>query len=75
MLVLGRKLGETIVINGGYEAGGITIMFCKQTSTGVRIGIKADDRYTIKRGELLLESSTQPVSEDATPRVQTGQAG
>lgn len=71
MLVLGRKLGETIVINGGFEAGGITIVYCKQTSTGVRIGIQADAKYTIKRGELPPEPCPQSVSEEAKSRVQT----
>lgn len=75
MLLLGRKIGETIEINGGHKAGGITIMFCKKTSTGIRLGIQADQNYHITRGELLLEKSTQPVSEDAAPRVQTEQAG
>lgn len=73
MLLLGRKIGETIEINGGRAAGGITIVICKQTSTGIRIGIDADMTYHVKRGELSRDATTSPqsVSEEAKSRVQT----
>lgn len=73
MLVLGRKIGESIDINGGRAAGGITIVICKQTSTGIRIGIDADTQFKITRGKLRLHSTTCPqsVSEEAKSRVQT----
>jgi carbon storage regulator CsrA len=75
MLMLGRKLEESIDINGGFENGGITILVCKFTSTGVRIGIKAGPEFKILRGELRDTSCSQSVSEEATTRIQTGQAG
>jgi len=75
MLVLGRNLEESIDINGGFENGGITILVCKSTSTGVRLGIKAGPEFKILRGELRSTTCSQPVSEEATARIQTGQAG
>jgi sRNA-binding carbon storage regulator CsrA len=75
MLLLGRKLEESIDINGGFENGGITIVVCKWTSTGVRLGIKAGPEYKILRGELRATTSPQPVSEEAKTRIRTSQAG
>jgi sRNA-binding carbon storage regulator CsrA len=74
MLVLGRKLNEKIYINGGRERGGITLVICRIGLVGgVRIGIDADESFSIMRGELLDDATTSPqsVSEEAKSRVQT----
>ena len=46
MLVLTRKLGETIVIDGG-----ITISVAKIERGRVRLGVQAPDNIRISRGE------------------------
>ena len=47
MLILGRKKGESIIINDEIE---ITILSISKNS--VRLGIRADKKYTILRKEL-----------------------
>jgi sRNA-binding carbon storage regulator CsrA len=75
MLTLGRKVEETIDIDGGFENGGITIVLCQLRPKVARIGIKAGPKYKILRGELRDTTSPQSVSEEATVRIQTNQAG
>lgn len=48
MLVLGRKLGEKILIDGGIE-----IEVVKVQKGGVRLGIKAPEAVKIHREEVL----------------------
>lgn len=48
MLVLGRKLGEKILIDGGIE-----IEVVKVQKGGVRLGIKAPENVKIHRKEIL----------------------
>lgn len=46
MLVLSRKVGETI------KAGGVTITVVRIKGSNVRIGVEAPDHVPIVRGEL-----------------------
>lgn len=75
MLTLGRKVDESIDINGGFEAGGITIVLVRVGKKDARIGIKAGSEHKILRGELRATTSPQSASEEATTRIRTGQAG
>ena len=54
MLILSRKAGDAIVIDGGIR---IVIVQCDRGS--VRIGIEAPAETTILRAELLDEVATQ----------------
>ncbi len=55
MLVLTRKIGESIVISGG-----IVIRVLSDKSGRVRLGIEAPEEVSILRGELLTEFETSP---------------
>ncbi len=48
MLILGRKPGDTVVIDGGIT---VTVLACEKG--GVRLGFSAPDEVTILRGEIL----------------------
>lgn len=48
MLILGRRIGETVVIQGGIE---VSVLGMKGHQ--VKIGINAPDGVTIVRAELL----------------------
>ena len=48
MLILGRKIGDTIVIDGGIT---VTVLACDKG--GVRLGFSAPDDVTILRGEIV----------------------
>ncbi|GJG86557.1 hypothetical protein tb265_17380 [Gemmatimonadetes bacterium T265] len=48
MLILGRKPGDTVVIDGG-----ITVMVLACEKGGVRLGFSAPDEVTILRGEIV----------------------
>ena len=48
MLVLGRRPGDTIVIDGGIR---IVVLACERG--GVRLGIEAPPSVTILRGEIV----------------------
>jgi carbon storage regulator len=54
MLILSRKAGDTIVIDGGIK---IVVVQCDRG--GVRIGIEAPAATTILRGELLEQVAAQ----------------
>lgn len=47
MLILGRKAGESIVIDGGIR---VVVLACDRG--GVRLGIEAPSDVTILRGEI-----------------------
>jgi carbon storage regulator len=47
VLILGRRAGESIVIDGGIK---IVVLSCDRG--GVRIGIEAPQEVTILRGEI-----------------------
>ncbi|MHB8953337.1 MAG: carbon storage regulator [Pirellulaceae bacterium] len=59
MLVLSRKLGESIMV-----AGGIEILILKCSRGGVRIGLRAPAETRILRSEL------QPLAETQPPRIE-----
>jgi carbon storage regulator len=48
MLILSRRVGETVLIDGDIK---IVVLEC--TRNGVRLGIEAPANVTILRGELL----------------------
>ncbi len=48
MLILGRRVGESIVIDGG-----ITVVVLASDKGGVRLGVRAPDHVTILRGEIV----------------------
>ncbi len=48
MLILGRRVGESIVIDGG-----ITVVVLACDKGGVRLGVRAPDHVTILRGEIV----------------------
>ena len=58
MLVLTRKLGETVVIDGGIK---VTVV--EVAGNRVRLGISAPDGVRILRGELAGWQDTYPVIE------------
>ena len=47
MLILGRKPGDTVVIDGGIT---VVVLACEKG--GVRLGFSAPDDVTILRGEI-----------------------
>jgi carbon storage regulator CsrA len=50
MLILGRKAGDSIVIDGGIR---VVVLACDRG--GVRLGIEAPPSVTILRGEIVAE--------------------
>lgn len=63
MLVLSRKPGEKVVIDGG-----ITITVVEVIGNRVRIGIDAPDQIKILRGELVdCQDSRSSFTPDLTP--------
>ena len=54
MLILGRKPGDTVVIDGGIT---VTVLACEKG--GVRLGFSAPDAVTILRGEILRQVADQ----------------
>ena len=48
MLILGRRPGDTLIIDGGIK---IVVLHCDRT--GVRLGIEAPSDVTILRGEIV----------------------
>ena len=53
MLVMGRRRGECIDINGGYgKPGGVTVMVVDIEGQKVRLGITADSTMQIHRREV-----------------------
>lgn len=63
MLVLSRKVGETILIQGGIKLHVRTIC-----GSRVQIGIEAPANVKVLRGEL--ESNPQPLNPALTPDLQ-----
>lgn len=55
MLVLSRKMSETIVINGE-----ITIQVLRIRGGSIRIGIQAPNEVRVRRGELAETPATHP---------------
>lgn len=48
MLILGRRPGDTLIIDGGIK---IVVLQCDRS--GVRLGIEAPSNVTILRGEIV----------------------
>ena len=63
MLVLSRKLGETVRIGGG-----VSITIVKIAGGGVRLGIEAPDDVEIVREELLREPVEREEQQVIRPR-------
>lgn len=62
MLILGRKIGDTIVIDGGIT---VTVLACDKG--GVRLGFSAPDDVTILRGEIVRQVADENRRAAATP--------
>ena len=60
MLVLARRIGETIEI-----AGGITVMVVAIRPNSVRIGIEAPREMAVHRSEVARKIEAQPVEASA----------
>jgi carbon storage regulator len=63
MLVLSRKTGETVVLDGR-----ITVKLLQIKGNTIRLGIEAPPEMTIRRGELLEESAK--AGEGPAPRLE-----
>lgn len=57
MLVLTRKPGQRILIGGGFEAGGVTVMVTEVSGDQVRLGINAPADIEILREEVASEQN------------------
>ncbi|MDQ6925751.1 MAG: carbon storage regulator [Candidatus Eremiobacteraeota bacterium] len=62
MLILGRKPGDTVVIDGGIT---VTVLACEKG--GVRLGFSAPDAITILRGEILRQVAEENRRAAAAP--------
>ncbi len=62
MLILGRKTGDTVVIDGGIT---VTVLVCEKG--GVRLGFTAPDDVTILRGEIVRQVADQNRRAAAAP--------
>lgn len=62
MLILGRKPGDTVVIDGGIT---VTVLACEKG--GVRLGFSAPDAVTILRGEILRQVADENRRAAAAP--------
>jgi carbon storage regulator len=54
MLILGRRPGDTLIIDGGIK---IVVLQCDRS--GVRLGIEAPSDVTILRGEIVNQIADQ----------------
>lgn len=54
MLILGRRAGDTLVIDGGIK---IVVLQCDRS--GVRLGIEAPSDVTILRGEIVTQIAAE----------------
>lgn len=72
MLVLGRRPGETIVIDGGIR---IVVLACDRG--GVRLGIEAPTSVTILRGEIVeaVEAANRAAAAPPDARTLVGALG
>lgn len=62
MLILGRRTGDSIVIDGGIR---VVVLACDRG--GVRLGIEAPAHVTILRGEIVAEIAEENRRAGATP--------
>lgn len=62
MLVLTRKVGETVVIGGG-----ITLTVLEIRNDGIRLGIDAPREVDVHRGEVLAAVSASNLAAIAAP--------
>lgn len=68
MLVLSRKLGESIVIGAGEDAATVSIQAI--SAVKVRLGVEAPKRIPVWRTELLKASEPPPGAEERTAALQ-----
>ena len=64
MLILGRKVGDSIVIDGGIK---IVVLACDRG--GVRLGIDAPPEVTILRGEIVAQIADENRRANASPEA------
>ena len=64
MLILGRKVGDSIVIDGGIK---IVVLACDRG--GVRLGIDAPSEVTILRGEIVAQIADENRRANASPEA------
>lgn len=64
MLILGRRVGESIVIEGG-----IRIVVLASDRRGVRLGIEAPEQVSIVRGEIVSQIESENRRATATAEV------
>ena len=64
MLILGRRPGDSIVIDGGIR---IVVLACDRG--GVRLGIEAPPEVTILRGEIVADIADENRRANATPEA------
>ena len=62
MLILGRRAGESIVLDGGIT---IVVLACERG--GVRLGIQAPPEVTILRGEIVQQVEAENRRAPADP--------
>ena len=62
MLILGRRVGDSILIDGGIR---IIVLACDRR--GVRLGIEAPPEVTILRGEIVNQIADENRRAGATP--------
>jgi carbon storage regulator len=62
MLILGRRAGESIVLDGGIT---IVVLACERG--GVRLGIQAPPDVTILRGEIVRQVEEENLRAPADP--------
>lgn len=62
MLILGRRPGDTLIIDGGIK---IVVLQCDRS--GVRLGIEAPSDVTILRGEIVNQIADENKRASAGP--------
>jgi carbon storage regulator len=70
MLILGRRAGDSIVIDGGIR---VVVLACDRG--GVRLGIEAPPHVTILRGEIVSEIADENRRAGATADARAWVAG
>ena len=66
MLILGRRVGDSILIDGGIK---VVVLACDRG--GVRLGIEAPSEVTILRGEIVNQIASENQRASATVDART----
>jgi len=59
VLILTRKVGEKILIDGGFENGGVTLTLLGIQQGQARIGIEAPESMIVDREEIHLKRQSE----------------